>query len=244
MLYHLKGIISSKLLSATSHHTVSQASVFVALGLALFVALLTGIFAYAQWRMAGELVLLQDKRAAETAERLSAAADMATFQANAHRGTLNVLLSRDSRELEEAENLRRSNLQDYSEVSSVMEHNPHLQDAARNLRVLTGQYEELSDQVVGLFLEARKEDALDLRVARLRESFNHWQEAHETFMKQLGQFDQRQHDDYEMATASAKKWLLGLLLAPLLLVVSGVLVIAALLGLQRMGPATTDTWTR
>jgi len=244
MLSLLKGLFSASLLSSKSDHTVSRASLFAALGLALFIALLSGIFAFAQWQMARDLIHMQSKKADEVSRRLDAAAHMATDQANAHRATLNVLLSRDTAELEEADAFRQSNLQEYSKLSTEIANAPDLHDPALHLQALTAQYEELSDQVVSLFRQGRKEDALDLRVRRLRESFNHWQDAHEDFLKQLGQLDQRQNADYQKTMAANERWFLGFLLAPLVLIVSGVLVMAALLGIQRIGPATTDTWTR
>jgi hypothetical protein len=169
---------------------------------------------------------------------------MASQQANAHRATLNVLLSRDSAELDEAEALRRSNLQSYVESSRLIGDNAGLQEAAEELRLLTAQYEELSAQVVDLFREGQREAALDLRVRRLRGAFNRWQEAHASFSTQLARTEAEQRKDYEEATAGARRWLVGLLVGPLVLLALGILTIAGMLGASRFGKTATDVWSR
>jgi len=244
MLSTLKGRLSANLLATKSNHTVSRASLYVALSLALLIALLSALFAFAQWRVGENLAKMQQTRALAVEKRVATSANMASQQANAHRATLNVLLSRDSKEFEEAEALRRSNLQSYLESSGLLGENAGLHEAAEDLLVLTAQYEELSAQVVDLFREGRREDALDLRVRRLRESFNRWQQAHAGFSTKLAQTESEQRKDYEEATASARHWLAGLLIAPLALIVLGIIAIAAMFGLQRLGPKAPDAWSR
>jgi hypothetical protein len=187
---------------------------------------------------------MQQVRARAVEERVATSANMASQQANAHRATLNVLLSRDSKEFDEAEELRRSNLQGYLESSRMLGDSVGLHDAAEDLRVLTAQYEELSAQVVDLFREGRRDDALDLRVRRLREAFNRWQQAHAGFSTKLAQTESEQRKDYEEATAKARRWLAGLLIAPLALIVLGIIAIAAMFGLQRLGAKAPDAWSR
>ena len=244
MLSTLKGHLSANLLATKSNHTVSQASLYVALVLALLIALLSALFAFAQWRVGENLAKMQQVRARAVEERVATSANMASQQANAHRATLNVLLSRDSKEFDEAEALRRSNLQGYLESSRLLGDSVGLHDAAEDLLVLTAQYEELSAQVVDLFREGRREDALDLRVRRLREAFNRWQHAHAGFSTKLAQTESEQRKDYEEATASARRWLAGLLIAPLALIVLGIIAIAAMFGLQRLGTKAPDAWSR
>jgi hypothetical protein len=244
MLSTLKGHLSAKLLATKSNHTVSQASLYFALGLALLIGLLSALFAFAQWRIGENLAKMQQTRARAVEERVATSANMASQQANAHRATLNVLLSRDSEEFEEAEALRRSNLQSYFKSSRLVGDSIGLHDAAEDLRVLTAQYEVLSAQVVDLFREGRREDALDLRVRRLREAFNRWQQAHAGFSTKLAQTESEQRKDYEEATESARRWLAGLLIAPLALIVLGIIAIAAMLGLQRLGTKAPDAWSR
>lgn len=244
MLSALKGHLSASLLAARSNHTVSRASLYFALGLALLIALLSALFAFAQWRVGENLATMQQARARTVEKRVATSANMASQQANAHRATLNVLLSRDSKEFEESEALRRSNLQDYLASSRMLGDSVGLHDAADDLRMLTAQYEELSAQVVELFREGRREDALDLRVRRLREAFNRWQEAHAGFSTKLAQTESEQRTDYEQATASSRRWLVGLLIAPLALILLGIMVIAAMFGVQRLGPKAPDAWSR
>ena len=244
MLSTLKGRLSANLLATKSNHTVSQASLYFALILALLIALLSALFAFAQWRVGENLAKMQQGRARAVEERVATSANMASQQANAHRATLNVLLSRDRTEFDEAEALRRSNLQGYVESSRLLGGNAGLHEAAEDLRVLTAQYEELSAQVVDLFLEGQREAALDLRVRRLREAFNRWQKAHAGFSLKLAQSEADQRRDYEKATASARRWLAGLLIAPLALILLGIVAIAAMFGLQRLRRDKVDIWAR
>jgi len=244
MLSPLTGRLSAHLLAGKSNHTVSRASLYFALGLAVLIALLSGIFALAQWKLGADLAKLHQERARNVEKRIGTSADMASQQANAHRATLNVLLSRDSAELDEAEALRRSNLQSYVESSRLIGDNAGLQEAAEELRLLTAQYEELSAQVVDLFREGQREAALDLRVRRLRGAFNRWQEAHASFSTQLARTEAEQRKDYEEATAGARRWLVGLLVGPLVLLALGILTIAGMLGASRFGKTATDVWSR
>jgi hypothetical protein len=244
MLSSLTGHLSANLLVTKSNHTVSRASLYFALGLALLIAILSAVFAFAQWQLGADLAKLHQERSRNVEKRIGTSANMASQQANAHRATLNVLLSRDSAELEEAENLRRSNLQSYIESSRILGNNVGLHEAAEDLRLLTAQYEELSAQVVDLFREGKREAALDLRVRRLREAFNRWQQAHASFSTQLARTDAEQKKDYEEATAGARRWLVGLLVGPLVLLALGILAIAGLLGAARFGKRTADVWAR
>ena len=244
MLSSFKGHLSANLLATKSNHAVSQASLYIALVLALLIALLSALFALAQWRVMENLAKLQQGRAHAVEERVASSANMASQQANAHRATLNVLLSRDLTEFEEAEALRRSNLEDYLECSRLLGSNASLYQAAEDLRILTAQYEELSAQVVDLFREGQQEAALDLRVRRLREAFNRWQQAHADFSTKLAQTESEQRKDYEKATASARHWLAGLLIAPLALIVLGIIAITAMFGLQQFKIGAVDIWAR
>ena len=244
MLNHLKGFASSKLLSSPSNHTVSKASLYAALAMASGSALLSVGIAFAQWRLAEKIVNLQQKMGQEHSERIATAADMATRQINAHRGTLNVLLSRDEAELQEAVALRASNLRDYDQLTDSVGKAPDLHDTAQALKLLTGRYDELSAQVIGLFRAGEKEKALGLRTQRLRFLFNSWQEAHGNFTKQLGRYSDKESAQFKQITSESKKWLAGLLLAPLILIVAGVAAIVAILGLQRLSGKQDDTWAR
>jgi hypothetical protein len=244
MLSSLTGHLSANLLVTKSNHTVSRASLYFALGLALLIAILSAVFAFAQWQLGADLAKLHQERARNVEKRIGTSADMASQQANAHRATLNVLLSRDSAEMDEAEALRRFNVQSYVESSRLIGENAGLHEAAEELRLLTAQYEELSAQVVDLFREGQREAALDLRVRRLREAFNRWQEAHASFSTQLARTEAEQRNDYEEATAGARRWLVGLLVGPLVLLALGILVIAGMLGASRFAKQATDVWSR
>ena len=243
MLNRLKGRISATLLAAKSNHTVSRTSLYWALGLAMLIALSSALFAFAQWQVGENLARIHRVRTRAVEERVAASASMASQQANAHRATLNVLLSRDDKELEEAEALRRSNLQGYLASSRQLGENKGLGDAAEELRILTAQYDELSARAVGLFREGRRQEALDLRVGRLRGTFNRWQSAHSSFSSKVAQTEADQKKDYEAATSSARRLLVGLLVAPFALIVFGIAVIAAMLGFQRFRTAD-DSWLR
>jgi hypothetical protein len=244
MLNHLKGLASSKLLSSPSNYTVSKANLFAALVIAAGIAVLCLAVAFAQWRLAENIVSLQQKMGQENATRIATAADMATHQVNAHRGTLNVLLSRDEAELQEAVALRASNLRDYEQLTDSVGKAPDLHDNAQALKLLTARYDELSAQVVELFRAGKKEEALSLRTHGLRPLFNSWQEAHGKFTKQLGRYTDKESAQFGKVTSESKKWLAGLLLAPLVLIVAGVAAIGAILGLQRLSGKRDDTWAR
>jgi hypothetical protein len=244
MLSPLTGRLSAHLLAGKSNHTVSRASLYFALGLAVFIALLSGIFALAQWQLGADLAKLHQERARNVETRIGTSADMASQQANAHRATLNVLLSRDSAELDEAEALRRSNLQSYVESSRMLGDQAGLHAGAEELLLLTARYDELSAQVVDLFRQGQREAALDLRVHRLREAFNRWQQAHAAFSMKLAQTEAEQRQDYEKATAGARRWLVGLLVGPLVLLALGILTIAGMLRASRFGKQATDVWSR
>jgi hypothetical protein len=244
MLNRLKGFTSSKLLSTPSNHTVSKASLYAALAVASGIALLSAGIALAQWRLAENIVNLQQKIGLENTQRIAAAADMATHQVNAHRGTLNVLLSRDEAELQEAMSLRASNLRDYKRLTDSVGKAPDLHDTAQALKLLTARYDELSAQVVELFRAGKKEEALGLRTQGLRPLFDAWQEANGDFTKQLGQYTDKESTELRQLTSESKKSLAGLLLAPLILIVAGVVAIGAILGLQRLSGKRDDTWSR
>lgn len=243
MLNRLKGQISAQLLGARSHRTVSQASLIAAVALSVGVALLCGLFAFAQWKVAGTLVRTQMEHSAEVSRRVAAGADMATHQANAHRATLNILLSRDSKEFEEATAQRQVNLRAYSDASKTLGDAPDLYEAAEKLRLQAAQYEALSEQVIDLFREGRKEDALDLRVRRLRDAFNCWQTSQKDFSGQLARSDERQKDMYDQSVSTSKKWFLVLLLAPVVVIALGVAAMVVIFGLQRFGPKLPDVWS-
>ncbi len=244
MLSHLTSRFSTHLLATRSNHTVSRASLYFALGVAVLIALLSAVFALAQWQLGANLAKLHQERARNVEKRIGTSADMASQQANAHRATLNVLLSRDSAETDEAEALRRSNLQSYIESSRLISENTGRHEAGEELRLLTAQYEELSAQVVDLFREGQREAALDLRVRRLRGAFNRWQQAHANFSTQLARTEAEQRKDYEEAAASSRRWLVGLLVGPLVLLALGILAIAGMLGASRFGKQATDAWSR
>lgn len=244
MLNHLKGFASSKLLSSPSNHTVSKASLYAALAVASGIALLSAGIAFAQWRMAENIVQLQQEIAQANTARIETAADMATHQVNAHRGTLNALLSRDNAELEEAEELRTSNLRNYTRLTEDVEKSPGLGGTAEALKILTARYDELSAQVVALFRAGKREEAMDLRTRGLRPLFNSWQAMHATFTKQLGRVADEEKTKFDEVTSTSKKWLTGLLIAPLALIVVGIIAIGAILGLQRLSGSRDDTWAR
>jgi hypothetical protein len=244
MLNHLKGLASSKLLSSPSNHTVSKASLYAALAVASAIALFSAGIAFAQWRLAEKIVNLQQKMGQENAQRIAAAADMATHQVNAHRGTLNVLLSRDEAELQEAVALRASNLRDYERLTDSVGKSPDLHDTAHALKILTARYDKLSAQVVELLRAGERDQALDLRLRTLRPLFNSWQEAHGNFTKQLGRSADEQRAQFEAVTSASKRWLAGLLLAPIALIVLGLLASAAILGFHRLSGRQSDTWAR
>jgi len=244
VLSTFKGRLSAKLLATKSNQTVSLASVYFAFGLAILIAMLSALFAFAQWQVGENLARMQQARAHAVEERVAISANMGSQQANAHRATLNVLLSRDSKEFEEAEALRRSNLHGYLESSRLLEDSAGLHDAAEELRALTTQYGEISAQVVDIFREGQREAALDLRVSRLRGAFNRWQQAHAGFTIELAQTEAEQKAEHDAATAQSRRWLAGLLIAPLALIVLGVLLIAAVFGLQRFSTKAADAWSR
>jgi hypothetical protein len=74
--------------------------------------------------------------------------------------------------------------------------------------------------------------------------FNSWQEAHGDFTKQLGRYTDKESTEFAQLTSTSKKWLVGLLLAPLVLIVTGVAAIGAILGLQRLSGKRGDVWER
>lgn len=244
MISTLKGAISTRLLAAKSNHTVSRASLYLALGIALLIAILSALFAFAQWQVAGNLIRFQQRNTMETAARIEGLAAMAKHQSNAHRATLNALLSRDSSEFQEAGALRKSNLEAYRTLIGELSQTPGLEEAGENLLVLTKQYDALSEKVVDLFSTGQKEEALDLRINRLRSLYNEWQMGQEHFSKEVAQEGRKQQEIHSAVTRTTKAWLAGLLLAPLVFIALGVLAIAAMLGLQRFRVRSADTWLR
>jgi hypothetical protein len=244
MLPTLKGALSLHLLAAKSNHTVSRASLLLAVALSVFIACLAGIFAFAQWRIAGNLMHFQQQRSAEIAQRVGDVADMATMQANVHRSTLNVLLSRDTSEFTEADNQRRTNLADYATRTAKVSALAEISNSADALRGMTAQYAEISDYIIDLFKQGRMEEALDLRFTRLRPVYNKWQRAQENFSRRVAGEDRRQQEIHAGAVRATKLWLGALFLAPLALIALGTLAIAAILGLQRLTETATDMWTR
>lgn len=244
MLSTLKGALSTRLLASKSNHTISRASLIFAMALATVVTLLAGVFAFVQWRVADNLIVSQQRRNAEIVQRVGDAAGMATLQANAHRATLNALLSRDEKEFAEADNLRRKNLADYAALTEKLADLTEVEGSANVLRTMTTQYGALSDYVVSLLRQGRKEEALELRITRVRPLYNDWQRAQESFSIQLASEDQRQQDIHAGAVRATKAWLAGLLLAPLVAIALGVAAIIAILGLNRVTKPGGDNWSR
>jgi len=244
MISTLKGAMSTRLLAAKSNHTVSRASLYLALGIALLIAILSALFAFAQWQVAGNLIRFQQRNTMETAARIEGLAAMAKHQSNAHRATLNALLSRDLSEFQEADGLRLSNIEAYETLTRELSKSPELGDVSENLNLMTKQYGLLSGKVVDLFREGKKEEALDLRINRLRSLYNEWQMAQEHFSKEVASEGHKQQEIHFAVTRTTKAWLAGLLLAPLVLIASGVLAMAAMLGLQRFAIRKPDSWLR
>lgn len=244
MLNRVKGFASSKLLSSPSNHRVSKASLLGALTIAVGVAALCLAIAFAQWHLANNIVDLQQQQAKENADRIEAAAEMATHQANAHRGLLNTLLSRDEAELQEGILLRGSNLQAYSQLAESLSRSPDLHNNAEKLRVLIERYDAASRQVIELLKAGKKDEALDVRLTTLRPLFNSWQTAHGDFTKQLGRSAEREKDQFDAVTTASKRWLAGLLLAPLVLIVLGLIATATILRLKRLSEDRNDPWAR
>jgi len=244
MFSNLKGVFSTRLLAAKSNHTVSRASLYLALGLALLVAILSAFFAFAQWQVAEGLVRFQQQNSQETASRIESLAAMAKHQSNAHRATLNALLSRDTFELQEADALRNSNLVAYRTLIGELSQTPGLEEAGENLLVLTKQYDALSSKVIELFTEGQKEEALDLRMNRLRSLYNEWQISQEHFSKEVGREGRKQQEIHSAVTRTTKAWLAGLLLAPLAVIALGAVAIAAILGLNSVSRRGGDNWQR
>lgn len=244
MIDSLKGKLSAKLLGSRSHRKVSNTSLVAATSVSLGIALLAGFFAIFQWRATENLVRLQNVKTDEISRRVEMVSGMATCQANAHRATLSALLARDPQELNDADALRQSNLQEYSDLAQSMGSAPNLRDEADNLKALTAQYGELSGRAIELIRKGRKDEALDLRALHLRGLFDRWQRDHLAFSKGLTDVAEQQSDDYNRTAAMAEKWLKVFLLAPLALIILGMLAIMAILGMERFGGHTKDTWSR
>jgi len=244
MLSTLKGHFSSILLASKSNHAVSKASLYTALVLASSIALLTVLFAFIQWRVGENLFEKQRERSRAVEQRVTTYANMGSQLANAHRATLNILLSRDQKEFDEAEALRISNLHDYLESSSLIGASDGLQAAAEELRLFTEQYKALSAQVVDLFRKDRSEEAHDLRMSRLRVAFNHWQKAHANFSTKLADTVSEQNRDHQLAYANSRRLLAGVLIAPLVFMMLGIMSIVGMFGLERFRTKVSDPWSR
>jgi hypothetical protein len=121
---------------------------------------------------------------------------------------------------------------------------PGLEEAGGNLLVLTEQYGAFSQTVVELFESGKKEEALDLRINRLRSLYNEWQMSQEHFSKEVGHEGRKQQKIHAAVTRTTKAWLAGLLLAPLALVAIGTLAIAATLGFQGLSNKGGESWDR
>ena len=244
MLSTLKGHFSSILLATKSNYTVSNVSLYASLVLALLIALFSGLFAFIQWQVAEDLLESQQVFSRAVEQRVNTSANMAIQQANAHRATLNILLSRDKKEFDEAEALRSSNLHEYLESSRLIGASDGLQTAAEELRLFTEQYKALSTQVVDLFREDRMEEAHNLRVIQLRVAFNHWQKAHADFSGQLAHAVSEQNMDHQVSYTNTRRLLAGLLIAPLVFIMLGIVAIASIFGVERFRSKISDPWSR
>ena len=243
MLSILKGHFSSILLASKSNYVVSNARLYTALVLASSIALLSGLFAFIQWQVEENLFEKQQVRTRAIEQRVSIYANMGSQQANAHRATLNILLSRDKKEFDEAEALRISNLHDYLESSRLIGASDGLQAAAEEVRLLAEQYKALSAQVVDLFRKDQREEAHDLQVGRMRVAFNHWQKAHAKFSTKLTDTLSEQSKEHELAYAITRRWLAGLLIAPLVFMMLGIMTIVGMFGVERFRTKVPDPWS-
>lgn len=237
MINALKGKVSAKLLGTSSHQPVNQASLLVAAVISICLAIACSVFAFAQWRVAERIAFLQKEQAAEISRRVAAAADMATHQANSHRATLNCLLSRDAEELNEADDLRRKNLESYFALVTEYGSDGELLD-------LTQQYRDGSQNVVDLFRSGHKEEAIELRTRKLRPVFTQWQKAHNAFTKTLAAQEIQQQLIFGQSIASMKRLLVVLLLTPIFLILASIAAIAATLSLEKIKGRKSDMWTR
>ena len=243
MLSILKGHFSSILLASKSNYVVSNARLYTALVLASSIALLSGLFAFIQWQVEENLFEKQQVRTRAIEQRVSIYANMGSQQANAHRATLNILLSRDKKEFDEAEALRISNLHDYLESSRLIGASDGLQAAAEEVRLFAEQYKALSAQVVDLFRKDQREEAHDLQVGRMRVAFNHWQKAHAKFSTKLTDTLSEQSKEHELAYAITRRWLAGLLIAPLVFMMLGIMTIVGMFGVERFRTKVPDPWS-
>jgi hypothetical protein len=140
--------------------------------------------------------------------------------------------------------LHRSHLKDYTTLTELLSQSPELHKSAEELRELTARYTEISLQVIEKFRAGERDQALDLRLRTLRPLFNAWQEAHGNFTKQLGRSAEKEKSQFDAVTSASKNWLAGLLLAPLVLIIFGLIASGGFLGLHRLSGKQDDTWAR
>lgn len=237
MINALKGRVSARLLGTSSHHRVNQASLMIAATVSVCLAVLCSVFAFVQWRVSEQIVRLQREQSFEISQRVAAAADMATHQANTHRGTLNCLLSRDIRELDEADTLRKQHLEGYSSLVARFGSDGDLENFTR-------QYQDESQKIVDLFRAGRKDEAIDLRLSVLRPVFIRWQEAHNAFTKALAEEEVQKQKVFGQNIASMKRLLFTLLFIPIFLIFASIAAITATLSFEKLKGRKSDIWTR
>lgn len=236
MINTLKGKLSAKLLGATSDRLIHQISLWGAVTISVGLATLCFAFAFAQWRVVEGIVGLQRQQAAEMLDLVKETSEMLAHQSNAHRATLNCLLSMDEQEMTEADALRRSHLERY--LALVSRHK-----GAETPRNLAQQYAAKSQKIVDLFRAGQKEEAIHLRIAELRPLFNEWQNAQNSLNDSMATWDTQQQSTFDHGIASMKFLLAVLIMVPVLLIFAGAAPIAGLLLLTKLRKINGDSWS-
>lgn len=241
------GKISAWLLSRPSNRPVGQLKFPIAFVICVLLAVISLGFVFAQWLVTEKLHSLHTAREVQLAQSLNYTQEMSTCQANAHRATLNVLLASQADEFAEGKAKRLANLNRYLELLEAQDtgNSPAMDQKKKEIENWFLEYSRLSEQVIDLAQDGRMEEALAIRVEKLRPIFDSWQKSQDQFGFKVNLQDSRDQADYLRAIAATRFLLGALFIIPALLVLLGILALVALLGFQHLRGRYADpkdTW--
>lgn len=249
LLKRLDGRLSQELLARPSRLAIGQANLRIAFVLCALLCVASMIFTIFQWSLAEGIYRLQSKQAETGVQQLLISQDMMAALSNAHRFTLNALLSRDESEWRDAEKRHAASFARYSGLLDkvAQRSEPNQVPSLDRLKSEAQSYQKLSLRLMEMARSGKLEEALNLRIAELRPVFNKWQEEQIRFSNEIESREAASQAKSTRMVAVARTTLLTLLIIPVIVMVVGILATLAVLGWQHWSiskPDKDDAWIR
>jgi len=242
---YLGGAITGWLLARPSAQPINQASLRVFSGFLVLSVFLMGLFSFFQWRIFERLYQSALGRESTLRREAGLTQEMSTFSCNAHRATLSSLLANDREELQQAISDRILNLRQYAEVEQALNEAAPTGDPARQ-RVTRARenYDLVSNQLVEMIVQGKKEEALAFRLASVRPAFDLWQKEQGYLIQKHDQASQQAQNEFRAWARTVLTFYLSALLIPLAVAVLAVGLTAISIGSAFQRSSDGDPWSR